>query len=453
MILKSIVSRNLLQGALKLNAVLAISSKLEKLPLLSTLQIDSGTLSFMLGSACTSLAPNTFRLDPRLDEFGWTHFLQSALILGLWGANSKSSISGKETKSKKWIAILAAFLIGTLGSAIGGYLGYYSVASQCNAFLSKDSLSVLAACLTASYIGGTVNFFETAKILGVASCEVKKSLVNLVAGVDIGVMVMYFWVLGRLRNSFVGSLFPTEGRDSSTPLKSQNIAEVNEHLQSNVKDTVTAYIPPIVASALISRLANLVQQRTKIPGASVIFATLAGKGFIELLSYIANKNALDGLNDVSNFIDTLNGGKSSCSTFWDKVNTVKFLRPLQEKARNAEKNLRTHSTQCSKYFMGLFYSTIGLGFRFDQIEAVQGPIMILIGVTLSSHLITMILGALLWNACVRALFKKGPENSLAPINLLEIIDKIDMTRGESSEDGHRNSDNHLIDLDMVLVAR
>jgi Protein of unknown function (DUF819) len=453
MLLKSIVSGKLLQGALKLNAVLAISSKLEKLPFLSKLQIDSGTLSFMLGSACSSIAPNTFRLDPRFDEFGWTLCLQSALILGLWRANSKSSIFSKEAKSKKWIAILAAFLIGTLGSAVGGYLGYYSVASQRNVFLSEGSLSVLAACLTASYIGGTVNFFETAKILGVASCEVKKSLVNLVAGVDIGVMVMYFWVLGRLRTSFVRSLFPTEGRDSSTPLKSQLIEEVNEHLQRNEKDTIKAYIPSIIASVLISTLARLVQQRTKIPGASVIFATLAGKGFIELLSYIANKNPVDGINDVSNFIDTLNGGKSSCRTFWDKVDAIRFLRPLQEKARKAEKNLRTHSTQCSKYFMGLFYSTIGLGFRFDQIEAVQKPIMTLIGVTLSSHLIIMILGALLWNACVCAIFKKGPENSLAPTNLSEIIDKIDITLGESVQFSNRDSDDFLIDLDMALVAR
>ena len=475
MILKSIMKGKILHGAFKLNAILAISSKLEKLPLLSKLQIDSGTLSFMLGSACTSLAPKTFLLDPRLDEFGWTYLLHSALILGLWGTNSKSSISNRETKPKKWIAILAAFLIGTLGSAIGGYLGYHSVAckgSRWNASLPEDSLSVLAACLTASYIGGTVNFFETAKILGVTACEKKKSLLNLVAGVDIGIMVMYFWILGRLRTSFIRSLFPEGERDSSTSLQPEPLEELSEVLPSNVGSMITAYVPSILLSALISKLANLVQERTKIPGASVIFATLAGKVFIESLSYIANKSTADVVHEVYDAAMSLYGGKKLCKIFFDKVNTVGFQEAvktvkdialgfhegflaLQEKARHIEKNLRTHSAQCSKYVMGLFYSTIGLSFRVDQMKAVQGPIMTLIGVTLSTHLIIVILGALLWNICVRAFTKVGSQNCNLFSNLFGIRDRINGngTIGEGTENSNLNSDNYLIDLDIALIAR
>ena len=208
-------SPSLLNGALKLNAVYAVGSILEK-----SVKIDRGTLSFLLASASTSFAPNFSRIDGRLESLAWTYFLQSALVLGLWAGKTRSlpidknvKKAGRKLNGKKWIAILIAFLLGTLGSAVGGYFGFQMAKlapEVMNKSLSKDILRILSACLTASYIGGTVNFFETAKIYGIFGGEKTKNFVNLVAGVDIGVMVLYFWVLKFLRNSSLKRLFPVK---------------------------------------------------------------------------------------------------------------------------------------------------------------------------------------------------------------------------------------------------
>ena len=65
------------------------------------------------------------------------------------------------------------------------------------------------------------------------------------------------------------------------------------------------------------------------------------------------------------------------------------------------------SGSVGKYMMGLFYSTIGLGFRFDKIKAVQGPLGILLAVTLACHIFTIVIGSILWNSCVLFLARLG----------------------------------------------
>ena len=57
-------------------------------------------------------------------------------------------------------------------------------------------LSQLAACLAASYIGGTANLFETAATLNMPSST--RELLRLVAVADIAAMTVYFSVLLRM---------------------------------------------------------------------------------------------------------------------------------------------------------------------------------------------------------------------------------------------------------------
>ena len=443
-------SRVVLEGAFKLNAIVTAGLQLEKKFSLSN-KIDSGTISFLLASALNSVAPALCKLDPGVDGLAWSHFLQSALVLGLWSTGASQQKPAKNINPRQWIAPLIVFLIGTFGSIIGGYLGFHAAGLSLN-FGGKpfplDSLSILSACLTASYIGGTVNFFETAKILGANTSETKRALLNLVAGVDIGVMVLYFSLLSAIRNSPIQRVFPmativTGSPDALiTPLtipsahnaisleNDDTLQKESSHSKHFLGKTLN-YLPCIILSGCISMLANFVQKKVPVPGVSVTVATIAGILFLEAVENIQRRSKKSSISAGLMSIDTI-AVKSTKITIWAKeVVRVKSQLLLQ--------NLKEYSAGSSKYMMGLFYSTIGLGFRFNEIRTIWGPIGTLIGLTLSCHLFVLLGGSLVWNSSMRFAHRHfflskevGKNTDIADENRL---------------------DDYLIHLDTALVAR
>mmetsp|Transcript_6099 Transcript_6099/g.6248 ORF Transcript_6099/g.6248 Transcript_6099/m.6248 type:complete len:479 (-) Transcript_6099:635-2071(-) len=363
----------LLQGALKLNGLVAIGSLLEKKHVFSQLNIDSCTLSFLLASTCSNFLPTAATvLDPRLEVLGWSYLLQGALICGLWAGKSKfgpelQKSSPTSSSWKKWIPTIAVFLIGSFGSLIGGLLGFHAAQSSS---ISRDSLSILSACLTASYIGGTVNFFETSKSLGATGSTLKRLLVNM-ASIDIGVMVAYFWLLKVIRNSSMMNLLPkqNESAERNTPEKETTTS------MPNSGTPFWMILPSIVVSTSITFIANFIQDRITIPGISVMFVTVAGLTFYDLVQKISGK--------IANVEET---------------NSILIRR--QKKFIDA---FGSNSGKASDYMMSLFYTTIGLTFKF---EAVSKPVCILMGVTLATHLVFIFAGSLLYNSFIGRLVNK-----------------------------------------------
>ena len=157
----------------------------------------------------------------------------------------------------------------------------------CDGLFCENSLRILSACLTASYIGGTVNFFETAKIVGGTGSESMRSLVNLVAGVDIGVMVLYFWFLSIIRDSPLKKFLRNRGTASKSisalQSKAVSLRSLVEYLggandsrlrsipPAKTSTAVWKYLPPIIVSSIITVTANFIQRNIPIPGVSVIF--------------------------------------------------------------------------------------------------------------------------------------------------------------------------------------
>lgn len=438
-------------GAVKLPGLLAVGLRMQRTAVFSKLPIDSGTFSFLLASVCATLSPNSVVLDSRIEELAWTVFLQSSLVLGLWKTELEPKRDDKTVNRRRWIPILVVFLIGTIGSLTGGFAGFHCANSKfsgTSTILSKVILSMLSACLTASYIGGTVNFFETAKILGSATDETKKSLINLVAGVDIGVMILYFWLLGVLRSSPIRILFPGSASDSpGSPLPLDLTTITMDENSSNTIPTqkkaaailAVNYLPSIMAASLITSIANHLQGMISIPGTSVIFATLAGVGSMKLLKRTqlpVKKALLITSEPIVSIIEPVDNSQSkNIDTDPEKnsVTVVFFKSKLKMLISLFLDNLREHSAGASTYMMGLFYTTIGLGFRLDQAGTVSGPIGILIGVTLISHLCVILAGSLLWNSLIQ--FIAGL-----------ISKKSDTSDSTSVQD-------LLIDLDSTIIAR
>ena len=99
-------------------------------------------------------------------------------------------------------------------------------------------------------------------------------------------------------------------------------------------------------------------------------------------------------------------------------------------------NLREHCAGASVYMMGLFYTTVGLGFRLDQARTVSGPVGALIGVTLVSHLCVILSGSLVWNFLVKS--------------ITGFVSKMEVRSANSTTD---SSQDLLIDLDTTIIAR
>ena len=126
-----------------------------------------------------------------LYDLCWSMFLPASLVLMLIGDDSQSYTT---TNSKiytnthnniKYIRLVGySFLIGSIGSILGCIYSF-------TIFQAKiPSAAIAAGCLCASYIGGSVNFFATAKILGGDA-----SLLSSMAAVDLLIMAIYLVAL------------------------------------------------------------------------------------------------------------------------------------------------------------------------------------------------------------------------------------------------------------------
>lgn len=209
-----------------------------------------------------------------LESLAWTTFLQGSLILGIWSRNE--FFEKNDTAASSYLPyskIIPAFIFGSIGSIVGSALGYLIAAG-----VQKDGtqhLGTIAACIAASYIGGTANFFETGYTLNVNS-----KYLSIFAGVDIAVMVVYFAMLSTLRSSqrlqrlllgHSSSIMPSQ-LTSETQVNADSEAFIDKSENVASRSVLTTSIL-LFLSVGMTRLAALVQHAIKIPGLSVMIST------------------------------------------------------------------------------------------------------------------------------------------------------------------------------------
>ena len=161
--------------------------------------IDLPSACFIVAAFISFVVPLDIETADVLQDLAWSIFLQSSLILNIASSPSSHTILSVESITP----MLTAFLLSALGSFIGGIGAYYVIMNLSLQQKFKGSLKLVTSALTASYIGGTANFFEVINILtrNVATRESFSSIINLVAGIDIGVMVAFFAILHSIRSN------------------------------------------------------------------------------------------------------------------------------------------------------------------------------------------------------------------------------------------------------------
>lgn len=182
---------NVLSPVSTVNTIAVTSVYLEKFITPSCSWISSPILSFLIAFSFSSIRPQTLPLW--LEKVAWTNILQAALALGLWGNSNRNSISNSNSQLKHMIL---AFLFGCIGTLSGSLIGFFTTSKLINPSL-LSSFKACSACLSATYIGGTANFFEVANILNTLG----SSVITAVAAADIAIMCFYFALLSVLQSN------------------------------------------------------------------------------------------------------------------------------------------------------------------------------------------------------------------------------------------------------------
>ena len=380
-----------------LNAVVGLSDVVQRTPLLAK-KLDTATIAFLAASSVGQFCAAS--IHPVLDNAAWSIFLQSALVLGLWAGENVNDTVNVTTKatSIQWInymPMMMAFVFGTIGSLLGGFVSFH-VAKTLFPGYDLGHSSLVAASLTASYVGGTVNFFETASLLGGFSTIAKTKLLKLVAGVDIAVMVSYFWALTTVRNSPIlrNILSPVHAASTTTPTHTQLIESVPPstitqsipitqphrpwHFITNPLSSIHTLLP-LTTAVIITTVAQCIQTYCSIPGVSVMFSVLSAVLVMQIWKkMVINPSQKERIT----------------ATTATEITTATVV----SKAMNS---FCSHSRGASMYMLSMFYATIGIGARINELPSVGRPLLTIIGTLLGVHFTTLLVLSSLWNMGIR----------------------------------------------------
>lgn len=368
----------------KIQIVSALAFRIEKRLPSRFDWLDGSTLSFLFSFVLSSLKPDSIAIPKWLEKLAWTHLLQAALALGLWGNNQAHD------KSPKTLAMLIAFLFGSVGTGIGSITGYAAssslVSSSPLSSINDQALRTCASCLTASFIGGTANFFEVGDIVTNAQRESSSAaaLLPVIAAADVGVMSLYFAFLSAIR--------------SSSWL--QNLLSPQKPEYNYQYDTVASTTPDFLSSSPLPR--PLAAPTTSF---KLMIAALA-------ITVVASL--------VQSRLPLLPGLSVTITTAL-AIASASVVRKVVEGDGGAPQSLKTSSSSSSRaagnFALSMFYAVIGFSTNMQQILQLGPPLLVLMLTTLAVHLSVTIGSALLWNRALSGLRSRRGEGGVSPLHV------------------------------------
>ncbi len=256
--------------------------------------VTLATASILSNFVMSGIVPTTHILY----DACWTRFLPMSLAFTLLkpqrktSPTSSSSSSSSDTnmnydnnnnmfatsKVKETMKRVGlAFGVASVGSILGCIASFYLLPKS-----SSLSSSILAGCLCASFIGGTVNFFSTARFFcptGSSHNEMT-SLLTSMATADVLIMALYFTLLSFVsRSTKLTKLFFTDKlrNDQSDTQKNSNNErvvttielETDKKNSSLINSAVSGFKAILLSGVLVdlaSRMETFVTRWTRLPG-------------------------------------------------------------------------------------------------------------------------------------------------------------------------------------------
>jgi uncharacterized membrane protein len=183
-----------------------------------------------LGSAAILSNTGWAPLSSPLYDACWRFFLPGSLVLLLFSLSSstKANIkldSSQASDSSSTVSSVASirhmagpFILASLGSLLGCLVALLPALAQTATATwlpSPHQARAVISCLLASFIGGSVNFMATARVIGEQT--VSPTLMTAMAAADLLVMAVYFGLLGvavaspRIRRIVTGEQLSSVG--------------------------------------------------------------------------------------------------------------------------------------------------------------------------------------------------------------------------------------------------
>lgn len=299
-------------GTLVLSSIIGILSE--------RLNFSGGHVVTLLSAAFLSNTSRVVPTDHALYNLCWSIFLPSSLVFALLSTPSASekltgsafSSSLKQSSDKATnvnrsiLGMAIPFAAGSIGSILGCCASFFLIKLH-----DVKATAILAGCLCASYIGGTVNFFAAAKILmPMFNCNntggegIIGSLFGSLAAADLVVMAMYFSLLSFVsRSTLLQRLFPSRGDDddlesNDTSTSKGHIGErssANSQRNASVASSITAVILACFVSIISVLAATDVE--TKVNNVLNLPGTMCA--FLAVFGLIAERFIGMGLNRMS----------------------------------------------------------------------------------------------------------------------------------------------------------
>jgi len=214
--------------------------------------------------------------------------------------NSTQTNSSESTNSKAILkntikGMTIPFILGSIGSILGCISSYHFISIP----YTRDISALLAGCLCASYIGGTVNFFATANVLKNSMNGVDLgSAFGSMAAADLVVMAIYFCMLQTVsRSNWLQTLFPSKvsrGDVSSMGKEEDDDATITSTKQSTHKHSITSSIVASFIALSSVLLATTLEQKVTstfgIPGTMCAFLAMLGLIYQRLIHYVISSH-------------------------------------------------------------------------------------------------------------------------------------------------------------------
>lgn len=303
-------------------------SRVNKIPVLKHVLTDQSFMTFSLGLLCSYFLPKTLHsllINDTVEGHLWRYILPISLILRIISSNNpqrNENLDNRGLHSANAIIklvhlpLIVAFLFGTIGSYLAGLstsaILTHFLRSFSHSFEQIRSAIIPVAALTASYIGGTVNFFETGHFLAntVASKnplrnrEILDNL-NIFAAMDINVMILYF--------TFLNFLHSKCSQNSKEKFNNSNLNSGEDISEPTVKPVLFS-MGTVLAYFLCHQAVSVQRVFPSIPGLSVFLCTV--------FAFLCNLIQESAYNKATNFIST---PSTASLKPWKAANSCKIM--------------------------------------------------------------------------------------------------------------------------------
>jgi uncharacterized membrane protein len=332
---------------------------------------NTGTLcTIALAALCSnlSLAPP----DHYLYDLCWTTFLPASLVFLLISfqrtkhgtSNSPNTGNSVEDVIK---SVSIPFLMACVGSIIGCVLSFLICRSFPSLWLDPSAASVAASCLCASFIGGTVNFFGVARIIGNGNIS---TLISSMATADTMVMAIYFSAMAlALKSTLLRSIFSSGPH--SEEMEMNQLEEPDCH-RGELQDVA------MIRNDGISSKPDRFQHALRL--LALVFVTTLALGIVTVSSHFERL--------VSPIIPG-----AGCTAI---ALLSSFVRPIFSRQQNSlTKQMLSVSSALSEFCLQLLYASIGVSCQLGRV-LLQGPACFLFSLfALSIHIGVVFAGSLL----------------------------------------------------------